>query len=77
MTFACPNCGGAEFEERGDVRCYTPVIVVEKRGELRFEADPDKSWIAPIETYERDDDPAYSCLSCQNEFDNPTQLVKS
>jgi len=76
MTYVCPNCGNAEFEERGDVRCYTPTIVVERAGKPVFEADITKSWSAPIETYEADEIP-YVCLKCDAEFENASELLKT
>lgn len=61
----CPFCGGSEFEERGDVRCYSPGrLTVGADGALSFEAD---TFSTPMETYDRDDVAVY-CVGCDAEF---------
>lgn len=67
----CPNCGGFEFERRGDLRCYIETKVwITADGERRID---EGSWQAPIETLDLDEHDLY-CLACDIEYDSAHDL---
>lgn len=66
IQVTCTECGGHEFEERGNIRCYV-------QGEFERDEAGNVDWVpgtwsAPHETYEPDDDGELYCVECACDF---------